>query len=224
MSDIQKKLQAIQSELEVPKSQYNAFGKYNYRNAEDILAAAKPLCIKNKCLLTVTDEMAMFGDRFYVKATARLVDEEAHIETTAYAREELTKKGMDAAQITGAASSYARKYALNGLFCLDDVKDADHNNRPQIDPDVEITPEDVPALHDEAEKLFDNKPDTKPVKYASEKQQILIKNKYEELGISDELLETVLMEDFQVKTPAELTMKEASTLIDKLLKQASGKK
>ena len=123
-----KKLQAIQLELEVPKDQWNKFSSYYYRNAEDILAAAKPLCIKNDCLLTVTDEMVQLGDRFYVKAIARLRDEEVAIETTAYAREELTKKGMDAAQITGAASSYARKYALNGLFCIDDVKDADHSN------------------------------------------------------------------------------------------------
>ena len=123
---IVKKLQAIQSELDVPKSQFNAFGKYYYRNAEDILAAAKPICIKHDCLLTVTDEIVMLGDRFYVKATACIAHDGEKEEVTAYAREELTKKGMDASQITGSASSYARKYALNGLFCLDDVKDADH--------------------------------------------------------------------------------------------------
>ena len=139
-----KKLQAIQSELEVPKSQYNSFGKYYYRNAEDILAAAKPICIKHDCLLTVTDDMVVLNDRFYVKAVARLDHNDEHKETTAYAREELTKKGMDAAQITGAASSYARKYALNGLFCIDDVKDADHNGK-----------EEKPATVEDAKETFD---------------------------------------------------------------------
>ena len=144
-----KKLQAIQSELDVPKSQFNAFGKYYYRNAEDILAAAKPICIKHDCLLTVTDEIVMLGDRFYVKATARLTHGETGTETTAYAREEETKKGMDASQITGSASSYARKYALNGLFCIDDVKDADHG-KPNGDTPTKETAEEVfdPKLKD----------------------------------------------------------------------------
>ena len=138
---IDKKLQAIQSELDVPKSQYNSFGKYNYRNAEDILAAAKPLCHKHGCLLIVEDDMVMLGDRYYVKATATIMDGEETLDASAYARESEEKKGMDAAQVTGAASSYARKYALNGLFCLDDVKDADYNNKHDhgdlaVDPDA----------------------------------------------------------------------------------------
>ena len=138
---IDKKLQAIQSELEVPKSQYNSFGKYNYRNAEDILAAAKPVCHKHGCLLMVEDDMVLLGDRYYVKATATIMDGEETLTATAYARESEEKKGMDAAQVTGAASSYARKYALNGLFCLDDVKDADYSNKHDhgsvaIDPDA----------------------------------------------------------------------------------------
>ena len=141
---IVKKLQAIQSELDVPKSQFNAFGKYYYRNAEDILAAAKPICIKHDCLLTVTDEIVMLGDRFYVKATACIAHDGEKEEVTAYAREELTKKGMDASQITGSASSYARKYALNGLFCLDDVKDADHNGKNGSDK----------ATYEDAKKEF----------------------------------------------------------------------
>jgi len=148
-----KKLQAIQSELEVPKSQYNSFGKYHYRNAEDILAAAKPICIKHGCLLTVADELIQLGDRFYVKATAKLLtddkDDPFHIETTAYAREELTKKGMDSAQVTGAASSYARKYALNGLFCIDDVKDADHGK-----PETKEEPKK--ATYETAKDVFDD--------------------------------------------------------------------
>jgi len=119
-------LNEIQQKLKVPKGQYNAFAKYHYRNAEDILEAVKPLLGDN--VLIITDEVVQVGDRYYVKATARLTEvaeEETVFEATGWAREELDKKGMDAAQITGAASSYARKYALNGLFCIDDTKDAD---------------------------------------------------------------------------------------------------
>jgi hypothetical protein len=120
-----KELIEIQSELKAPKGQYNSFGKYKYRSAEDILEAVKPLLAKNHCHLTLTDEVVMVGDRYYVKATAILTNGEDAISTTAYAREDLDKKGMDGSQITGTASSYARKYALNGLFCIDDTKDAD---------------------------------------------------------------------------------------------------
>lgn len=120
-----KELIKIQSELKAPKGQYNSFGKYKYRSAEDILEAVKPLLAKNNCHLTLTDEVVMVGDRYYVKATAILTNGEDAISTTAYAREDLDKKGMDGSQITGTASSYARKYALNGLFLIDDTKDAD---------------------------------------------------------------------------------------------------
>lgn len=120
-----KELIKIQSELKAPKGQYNSFGKYKYRSAEDILEAVKPLLAKNNCHLTLTDEVVMVGERYYVKATAILTNGEDVINTTAYAREDLDKKGMDGSQITGTASSYARKYALNGLFCIDDTKDAD---------------------------------------------------------------------------------------------------
>lgn len=121
-----KELIAIQSELKAPKGQYNSFGKYSYRSAEDILEAVKPLCHKNNCVLTLSDEMVSVGERYYIKATVTLRSENGEeTKVTAYAREEETKKGMDASQITGTASSYARKYALNGLFCIDDTKDAD---------------------------------------------------------------------------------------------------
>lgn len=121
-----KELITIQSELKAPKGQYNSFGKYSYRSAEDILEAVKPLCHKNSCVLTLADEVVSVGDRYYIKATATLKNEGGDkVEVTAYAREEENKKGMDASQITGTASSYARKYALNGLFCIDDTKDAD---------------------------------------------------------------------------------------------------
>ncbi|MGJ7024987.1 ERF family protein [Petrimonas sulfuriphila] len=124
-----KELIKIQSELKAPKSQRNNFGGYNYRSAEDILESVKPILKENGCVLTVSDEMVLIGDRYYIKATATLTNSEnTQISTVAFAREEETKKGMDASQITGAASSYARKYALNGLFCIDDTKDADSTN------------------------------------------------------------------------------------------------
>lgn len=123
-----KELIEIQSELKAPKNQRNTFGNYNYRSAEDILEAVKPLLKKHGCHLTISDEMIQLGDRYYVKATATLAKDADSISTTAYAREEENKKGQDSSQITGSTSSYARKYALNGLFCIDDTKDADSTN------------------------------------------------------------------------------------------------
>lgn len=127
---IYEKLAKIQSTLKAPKGQYNAFGKYKYRNCEDILEAVKPLLAEVKAVVIIGDELELIGNRFYVKATARFIDCEtdAQITNSAYAREEDTKKGMDGSQITGASSSYARKYALNGLFCIDDTKDSDTTN------------------------------------------------------------------------------------------------
>lgn len=122
-----KKLIEIQKELKAPKSNYNSFGKFSYRSCEDILEAVKPICAKNGCILTLSDEIVNLGDRFYIKATATLTDTEeaVSISTMAFAREADSKKGMDESQVTGTASSYARKYALNGLFCIDDAKDPD---------------------------------------------------------------------------------------------------
>lgn len=121
------KLSAIQQELKAPKGQYNSFGKYKYRSCEDILEAVKPICAKNRAALTITDEVFQIGGRFYVGAHARLYDCDTgeYHEVQAFAREPDDKKGMDDSQVTGTASSYARKYALNGLFCIDDTKDAD---------------------------------------------------------------------------------------------------
>ena len=139
-----KELITIQSELKAPKNQTNKFGGYKYRSAEDILEAVKPLLNKTKTFLTISDDMVCEGNRFYVKATATLTNEQGvQIQTTAFAREEETKKGMDASQITGAASSYARKYALNGLFCIDDTKDADFSNTHDKVSDVEKAIDEV---------------------------------------------------------------------------------
>lgn len=119
------KLSWIQNNLNAPKNRKNTFGGYTYRSAEDILDAVKPLLYKSKLALTVSDNIVAIGNAVYIKATARLTDGINVIENTAFAREEYNKKGMDAAQMTGSASSYARKYALNGLFAIDDNKDAD---------------------------------------------------------------------------------------------------
>lgn len=146
-----EKLQKIQLELKAPKNLYNKFGNYKYRNAENILEAFKPLEDKYKVCLMLRDEIVNIADRFYIKATAELFDAEsktvASLECSAYAREDLSKKGMDGAQITGSASSYARKYALNGLFLLDDTKDADANEyQEQQKKNVQLTEKEVEKL------------------------------------------------------------------------------
>lgn len=127
MSDFLKRVGMAQAELKAPKNQYNSFGKYNYRSCEDILEAAKPINKKHGLVLLLTDKPVCIGQRYYIEATARLYDIESEqfIEATASAREADTKKGMDDSQVTGTASSYARKYALNGLYNIDDTKDAD---------------------------------------------------------------------------------------------------
>ena len=126
MSALFEALSKIQKEMKAPKGQFNAFGKYKYRSCEDILEAVKPFL--NGTVLYISDEMVLIGDRYYLKATATLRNGNDAVSVTAYAREEVEKKGMDSSQITGAASSYARKYALNGLFLIDDTKDSDATN------------------------------------------------------------------------------------------------
>ena len=125
MADFYKKIVKIQENLNAPKGQQNNFGKYAYRSAEDILVALKPLLAKEGLFLIISDEVVQVGERYYVKVTAKITDGQTSIENTAFAREALSKKGMDDSQITGSTSSYARKYALNGLLCIDDNKDAD---------------------------------------------------------------------------------------------------
>ena len=128
--NVYEKLIAIQSELKAPKSQYNSFGKYSYRNCEDILESLKPLLKEHKSTIYISDEIVTVLERFYVKATVTFIDAETgeKIINTAYAREEEDKKGMDGSQVTGSSSSYARKYALNGMFAIDDTKDSDFTN------------------------------------------------------------------------------------------------
>ena len=129
-----KELVNIQSMLKAPKGQYNSFAKYRYRSCEDILEALKPLLKKSECTLVLTDRVQMVGDRYYIEATATLTNKDGQqVSASALAQEPAEKKGMDAAQVTGTSSSYARKYALNGLFCIDDSRDIDSMPHTEVD-------------------------------------------------------------------------------------------
>ena len=152
--NIYEKLSNIQNELKAPKGQYNKFGGYKYRSCEDILEAVKPICKKFNTVLVLGDKLENIGERYYIKAMAELIDcegENSSICNNAYAREEESKKGMDGSQITGTASSYARKYALNGLFNIDDTKDADTDEftqQTQIDEQKKIDKKQEEALRE----------------------------------------------------------------------------
>ena len=130
MIDLFRKLLIVQMALKAPKNQKNTFGNYNYRSCEDIVEAVKPILVENNLLLTISDELVQKGERYYIKATIIITDTETgkKHEVSGYAREEENKKGMDSMQLTGATSSYARKYALNGMFAIDDTKDSDATN------------------------------------------------------------------------------------------------
>ena len=152
-----KELNTIQTRLNAPKDLRNSFGGYNYRSCESILEALKPLLAETNCTLTLVDEIVFIEGRFYVKATATLKNANGETESAvAYAREEESKKGMDASQLTGATSSYARKYSLSGLFCIDDNKDADATN-----------------THGKTEKKEDKKGETKQEPLSNEDDVIL---------------------------------------------------
>ena len=198
---IYQKLLNIQSVLKCNKSQYNSFGKYHYRSCEDILEAAKPICHKNGCVLTVSDEIIFVGDRYYICATATLTDIETGEQVTnnAFAREEENKKGMDGSQITGTASSYARKYCLNGLFCLDDTKDADTDE-----------------FHEATNKTF-GKPAAKPVEKKTAKSKVdtlkqLIARKGGNIG--------AMLQYFKVSSVEELSETDLDRAIGQLEKKA----
>lgn len=156
--NIYEKLSNVQTELKAPKNQFNGFGKYKYRSCEDILEAVKPLLAKNKLTMIISDEIEHIGERFYVKATIELFDVETGetIITSKLAREEETKKGMDASQLTGSTSSYATKYALNGLFLIDDTKDADTTNNhgnDQKNENKDTNKSDKPTQKKESKKI-----------------------------------------------------------------------
>ena len=153
--NVYEKLMAVQTKLRAPKGQYNQFGHYSYRSCEDILEALKPLLAEVGAIVNISDEVKLIGDRFYVEATAMFLDCETgdSVVARAYAREDETKKGMDLAQVTGSVSSYARKYALNGLFAIDDNKDSDATNthnkdiKPNMAPVSGITEAQLKRLY-----------------------------------------------------------------------------
>lgn len=150
------KLVAVQAALKAPKGQFNKFGGYKYRSCEDILEAVKPLLLEQGLQLTITDEPVEVGGRIYIKATARVTDGSETATVSGYAREAETKKGMDESQITGTASSYARKYALNGLFLIDDTKDADATNdhqKPKAAPRPKQAPKPKAAPQPQGDEL-----------------------------------------------------------------------
>lgn len=173
--NVYEKLLAVQTELKAPKGQTNSFGKYKYRSCEDILEAVKPLLKKYKAAIVISDDLILIGDRFYVEAIATFydVENEASVKNTAFARESENKKGMDDSQVTGATSSYARKYALNGLLLIDDTKDAD-------------TDEFRNQQKDKGERKFDK--DTEKMKKStiSEKDQQTLRGVCEQKGLKVE--------------------------------------
>ena len=144
-----KELLEIQARLKAPKSQFNNFGKYKYRSLEDILEAVKPIMHDLKCVLIISDDVCQCGDRYYIEATATLINSaNDKISVKSLARESFDKKGMDDSQITGTASSYARKYALNGLFAIDDTKDADATNEHETKQTAKISEQQFNILTD----------------------------------------------------------------------------
>ena len=198
--NIYEKLTEVQNELKAPKSKSNSFGKYNYRSCEDILEAVKPILKAKRLAMTVKDDVFNIGDRFYIMATVTVFDceSEEKVTTTAYARENADKKGMDGSQITGSSSSYARKYALNGMFAIDDTKDADSWNTHDKDRTVEKK---------EAER-------------ATEEQIAKLRALYK--GKEDKLTE--LLDKYDITNPVQFKRMEIQSVIDKLeakLKQAS---
>ena len=193
-------LNRIQKALSVPKNQLNNFGNYNYRSCEDITEAVKPLL--GDCVLSLTDDIVEVGGRVYVKATATLTLGNELFSANAFAREPESKKGMDESQITGAASSYARKYALNGLFCIDDTKDADTQDNSKVEakrPVKAVTVAQSP---------------TTGIKLASEKQVKMISYLLDEKGQKDEDLKA----KYHVQSKKDLTSTQASMIIENLLK------
>ena len=194
MSELFEILSKIQQELKAPKSQYNSFSNFYYRNCEDIMEAVKPLL--GHLVLRVEDDIVQVGDRYYVKATAILTDGIKEIRNSAFARESLVKKGMDESQITGATSSYARKYALNGLFAIDDTKDADSRNNTEVKVKPSTDPKKMIA-------------DPATIKQVGMIHQLLVKKGQEKAN---------LYKKYKVESVSELSKAVASQVIDNLMK------
>lgn len=207
-----KLLQEVQTELKAPKSQYNSFAKYHYRSQEDILEAVKPLLAKRGLALTLNDEIVQFGTRVYVKATATLYGEmDKSFKVEAYAREPEEKKGMDESQITGTASSYARKYALNGLFAIDDTEDSDAQDK--------LTGGKQAPLHFEASNNIKIVPDVKIVPVSNGNIRVETLAEAKALRISLEKVATYLK-----KRPEEVTEEDRQKCIATKKKALEAKK
>ena len=200
--NVYEKLMTVQTKLRAPKGQYNSFGKYSYRSCEDILEALKPLLAEVEAIVNVSDEVKLIGDRFYVEATAMFLDCETgdSIVARASAREDESKKGMDLAQVTGSVSSYARKYALNGLFAIDDNKDSDATNTHNKDIKPNMTP--VSGLSE-----------------AQLKRLFAIGNK---AGIKKEVVEGTVRKIFNCEAK-DMTKEQYDNICERLEKKAGGK-
>lgn len=204
-------LSEVQATLKAPKGQYNTFGKYHYRSAEDIVEAVKPVLAKNGLVMTIQDAIELIGERFYVRATATLhliSDPAKTVVATGYAREEDNKKGMDGSQITGAASSYARKYALNGLFNIDDTKDADTDEHRNVQ-------ENAPA-ESIAEPVVEREPEESPLDQLKRQVNALL----EEQGYKSVPAKKAFIIKVLKKTTLE-TVEDADAVIDQLAQEAS---
>ena len=199
--NVYEKLMTVQTKLRAPKGQYNSFGKYSYRSCEDILEALKPLLGEVGAIVNVTDEIKLIGDRYYVEATASFIDTETgeRMIAKASAREAETKKGMDDSQVTGSVSSYARKYALNGLFAIDDNKDADSTNTHGKEIKPNMTPTGVTEA--QLKRLF------------------AIGNK---AGIKKEVVEGTVRKIFNCE-PKDMTKEQYDNICERLEKKAGGK-
>ena len=196
---VYEKLLKIQGSLKAPKGQYNGFGKYKYRSCEDILEALKPLLVENKAVVTINDSLVQVGERYYVQAVATLTDVEdgKQVSVMAYAREALSKKGMDESQVTGATSSYARKYALNGLFAIDDNKDMDY-----------MQGQYTSEYGDDRGQIRQAKP-----KQGNEEEIKHMFNLAREAGIKPAKIAEKMMIDFKKSKTADLTSDEIKQLI-----------
>lgn len=214
-----KELQQIQTELKAPKGQYNSFGKYAYRSCEDICEAVKPLLAKHGCTLTISDDIVLIGEFTYVKATATIKNSSGDSEsTTAFARHSIDKKGMDDSQLTGATSSYARKYALNGLFCIDDTKDADATNdhgKGNEQQQGKGNSNYAPQGH-----YRQPQPQTPPANNApansnviTQKQRNLLFAKGKEKGFTNEEMSFIVFETVGVNSSAEIPASEFNTVL-----------
>ena len=200
-----KKMVLIQQKLKAPKNQRNNFGKYNYRSCEDIMEGVKPLLAEQELLLTVTDTVEFLEGRFYVKAIATVTDGEKSISTTAYAREPEVKKSMDDSQITGSCSSYARKYALNGLFAIDDTKDSDTEEYHQSKAKTSTK-----QVAKQVAKKEVQAPISSELKVLLHQVASMAKAK----NLSADRMKEIMQLNFKVKESKNLTVEQAATLLD----------